>query len=125
MNEVYVEALKQAPSLAILAFVVWQFLTFLSRQEDKRYTHEKELEAERSNNERSIEDSRQKYNSETNSMWASHVRTLTESTERLAKTIAEALSDHEKASQERYEKMGITKDLLDAALARERERRKS
>ena len=115
MTDALIEAAKQVPAMVVLVAIVWLFLAAEDKRDAQRVANAKQLEQERSINAQRLEEARQKHESEMNAMWASHIKSLVETQREIYKAIADTLSDHEKASQERYEKMGITKDLLDVA----------
>lgn len=104
MNDVFIEMIKQIPLGAVMLGIVWLFQTNESKREEQRIANAKERETERRN-----------YELQVQSMWASHIKTIVDKIEVGNDKIVNALLEHEKASRERYEKMGITNDLLDMA----------
>lgn len=115
MNDLLTALAKEIPNAVALIIVVVLFLTFIRQSDEKRLAHDKELEKQRSDNARERELERRTHEKEINNMWANMFRQIVQQVNDGQKHIAEALAEHEKASQARYEKMGITKDLLDTA----------
>lgn len=116
VNEpLWVDLAKQAPYMVLMVAIVYMFLRFIEQWETRRAADAKKLEEERTNNAKQLEEMRQKHDSEINAMWASAIKTLVDEQNKTAKAISEALAEHEKASRDRYERMGITKELLVAA----------
>lgn len=79
------------------------FLWFMDRAEKQRATNAQTLETERREHEKTV------FNLFATSM-KQMVDTITKSNE----SVAREISDHEKASQERYERMGNTQEIKDA-----------
>ena len=104
--------------MVIILVVMYMLLNREDKRDEKRTENAKQLAAERQTSAKELEQMRQKHEIEINTMWASAIKNLVDSQQATAKTIAEALDDHEKASQERYAKMSITKDLFEAAKER-------
>lgn len=104
MNEVFLEMAKQVPVGLAMIFIVYMFLTNENKREEQRTALAKDREQERRN-----------YEIQINSMWASNIKAIIDQINTGNDKIVNALVDHEKMSKERYDKMGITGDLLDAA----------
>lgn len=104
MNDVYVEMIKQAPMGAAMIIIVYLFLTTENKREQQRIENAKERMAEQ-----------RAFDLQVQGMWVTNIKSLIDKVDDGQKTIAQALSDHERLSRERYEKMGITDDLLQAA----------
>jgi len=107
MNELLVELARQIPSAVAVIGMAFLFLKAEKEREERRVVNAKEMEKERRDHELMI-----------NNMWATYIKTLADKQDEAYVAIAEALADHEKASSERYERMGITKDLLKAVKER-------
>lgn len=104
MNDVYVEMIKQAPLGAAMIIIVYLFLTTDNKREQQRIENAKERATEQ-----------RAYDMQVQNMWASNIKAIIEKVDGGQRMIADALNEHERASRERYEKMGITDDLLQAA----------
>lgn len=106
---------EQAPYLVIILLLVWAFLTYISKQDDKRLAHEKEMEKMRTENAKEREKERREHELTIANMQANSMKQLIENITHMMQVQANALAEHERSSQERYDKMGITNDLLSAA----------
>lgn len=104
MNDVYVEMIKQAPMGAAMIIIVYLFLTTENKREQQRIENAKERMAEQ-----------RAYDVQVQSMWANNIKSIIDRVDEGQKMIAQALNEHERMSRERYEKMGITDDLLQYA----------
>lgn len=103
MNEIFQALIKELPVAAALILIVYLFLSNDNKREQQRIENAKAMEAERKNHEMQI-----------NAMWAQHIKMLVDNQTEGNTTIVKALTEHELNSQRRYERMGITKDLLDS-----------
>lgn len=104
MDNVWIEMAKASPiGLAMIA-IVWIFVTNENKREQQRIENAKE---------RAIE--QRAYDMQVQSMWANNIKSIIEKVDVGQRMIADALNEHERASRDRYEKMGITDDLLQAA----------
>lgn len=104
MDNVWIEMAKASPiGLAMIA-IVYIFVTNENKREQQRIENAKERAAEQ-----------RAFDSQVQSMWANHIKGLIDKVDEGQKMIATALNEHERSSRERYEKMGITDDLLQAA----------
>ncbi len=112
---VLIEMVKQTPFAAILFGVILVFLRHLEKKDDARMAHEKDMETMRINAAKEQEALRREHDTTLNNMWAVNIKNIVEQQQKTGQLIADALAEHEKASRERYEKMGITKDLFEAA----------
>lgn len=97
---------KQVPSAAAVIGMAYLFLRAEEKRELRRVEDAKEKEKERRDHELQI-----------NNMWASYIKSLIDKQDETYELIAKSLSEHEKSSQERYDRIGITKDLLVAIKA--------
>lgn len=104
MNDVYVEMIKQAPLGAAMIIIVYLFLTTENKREQQRIENAKERMAEQ-----------RAFDAQLQNMWANNIKSIIDRVDEGQKMIATALNEHERLSRERYEKMGITDDLLQAA----------
>jgi hypothetical protein len=108
-DTIYIELIKQAPYIAALIVLVAIFLWTEDRRESKRVQNATELENRRELHEREI-----------NNMWANSIRMIIDQQNQTSQAIMAALKEHDKASQERYERIGITNDLIQAVKDRNR-----
>lgn len=114
-ENLFIELAKQVPNLVIFLAVVYMFQKNNEKQEQLRIENARRLEDKREAHEKTIEERRQAHDREMNNMWANNVKSLIDQQNQTFKMVVDIINDHEKASQDRYERMGITKDLLDAA----------
>lgn len=104
MDNVWIEMAKASPiGLAMIA-IVYIFVTNENKREQQRIENGKERAAEQ-----------RAYDMQVQSMWANNIKAIIDKVDDGQKMIAQALNEHERSSRERYEKMGITDDLLQAA----------
>lgn len=116
MNEsVLQEMAKQIPAAVALIITVALFLNHIQKNEEKRFAHDKELETQRALNAKTLQDENRAHALQVNSMWASNIKLIVDQQVQSNQVIANALNEHERASRERYDKMGITDDLLQLA----------
>jgi hypothetical protein len=114
-DSVWVEVAKQVPFAVVLFAAILVFLDHLKKVDAARMLHDKEMETLRITAAKERETERRAYDASMNNMWAVNIKNIVDRQEQTAKMIADALSEHERASKDRYEKMNITKDLLDVA----------
>ena len=114
-DEVLKELGKQAPWAVVLLVVFFVFLKHMRDADTARMAHEEKIETQRISAAKERSQEQRQHEAENNNMWANNIRLITERWEHTTKTIADALAEHERQSRERYEKMTITQDLLDAA----------
>jgi hypothetical protein len=114
MSELMIEIAKQAPYLVGLILLVWMFQLAEEKREKQRVENAKILEDKREAHEIKLEEKRQVHDQQMNNMWASYIKSIIDQQNETVKSLMEAINDHEEASQRRYERMGITKELIDA-----------
>jgi nicotinamide mononucleotide adenylyltransferase len=115
---------KEIPNAVALIVVVMMFLTFMRQNEDKRLLHDKTLEDQRVENAKQREIERRAHEIEMNSMWANYIKSLVEQVNSGHQAIVAALKTHEQESQDRYDRIGVTNDLLRAARDQQTKRTK-
>lgn len=108
MNDVWIKFIEQAPWAAAIILTVYMFLKYL-----------KEQEAARALNAAAMAKERREHELEINNMWAVNIKTMIEKQDDTFTAIATALAQHERSSQDRYDKIGITKDLIRAVKERQ------
>lgn len=113
-TSVWVKLIEQAPSAAIIVVVVYMFLTYLGKLEDKRMAHDTDAEKQRTENAKERERERRDHEIQIASLQANAMKQMLEQMDTGMETIAKTLAEHDKASRERYEKIGMTKDLIAA-----------
>lgn len=106
---------EQVPNLVVFLIIVYMMQKNNEKQDLQRVENARRLEDKREAHEKSLEEKRQAHDLQMNNMWANYIKNLIDQQAQTFKMVADMLKDHEQASQDRYEKMQITKDLLDAA----------
>lgn len=107
MDNWITELIRQAPSAAAVIGTVYLFLRFIEKQNDRHAANAKD---------KAIED--RSHTIDVNSMWANTIKSISEQHDRTAVTTTQMIVDKlaymDKAAEERYNKMNITQDLIDA-----------
>ncbi len=106
---------EQAPYMVLIVVLVFGFLYYIEKQNVKTMAHEKEMEKTRTENAKEREKERRDHELTIANMQANNMKQLIDSVKEMTETFTSTVESHEKASQTRYEKMNITKDLLTAA----------
>lgn len=106
MNETLAELIRQSPIAAALLGAVYLFLR-----------REREAEEIRVRNAEALENKRQAHELQVNAMWASYIKNIVDTISISNEKIVNALAAHERASEERYDRLGVTQDLIDAVKA--------
>lgn len=106
MNDVWIKFIEQAPWAAAIVLTVYMFLK-----------HLKDLDAAHAVNAADQAKERREHELQINNMWAVNIKTLVEKQNESFGMIATALAQHDKESKERYDKIGMTKDLIAAVKA--------
>lgn len=104
MDEMLREMVKSIPVAVAMIIIVNLFLTNEAKREEARTQNAKERETER-----------RAYELQINNMWATNFKNIVDQINEGNGKLVTALVEHERNSKERYEKMGITNDLLKAA----------
>lgn len=116
MDNLITEIIKVSPYLGF----VLMYMVFEARREDKRTENAKALEDRREAHDIALEEKREEHDREMNNMWANSIKMIVESIQSSNKALMDALAAHDKASEERYEKIGNTKELMKAVQERGR-----
>ena len=114
MNDVWIKLIEQSPWAAAIILTVWMFLNDRAKSEDKRLAHEKELEGTRIAAAKDREQERRSHELTIANMQAQNMKQLIEYVEAQIQKQTQALDEHEKASQDRYERQNNTKELMTA-----------
>lgn len=105
MTEEVLKALAVGvPAAVAVILTVWMFLRAEEKREERRETNAKDKENERRAHELRI-----------NEMWVANIKTIVAKTDNTFRMISQALQEHEEASAERYERMGVTQNLIKLA----------
>jgi hypothetical protein len=114
-ENLFIELAKQVPNLVIFIIIIWLFQKNEEKREIQRTENARRLEDKREAHEKELETRRQAHDLQMNNMWASYIKNIIDQQNQTFKMVMDIINEHEKASQERYDKMGITQDLLQAA----------
>ena len=104
MDAVWQELIKALPWGFVI--IVLQYLQLKDRKEERT---ERAINAA----EKSIKD--KEHDSEKNKLWSETIKSILDRQTESSNAIVSAIKEMQKDLQEKYEAMGITKDLLDAA----------
>lgn len=110
--------IEASPYLGFVLIWIW----FESQREDKRVANAAELEDKREKHELALEEKREAHDRDVNNMWASYIKSLLDKQTETSERLLDALHKHEEASQDRYDRIGITQDLIDAVKESKRQR---
>lgn len=114
-DNILLEVAKQAPWAVILFAVIFIALRHVKEEAAAARQYNKDMEAMRIAAAKERENERRQHESTLANMQAANIRSLIDNVSQSSKEIAEALKLHEENSKDRYDKMSITKDLLDTA----------
>lgn len=110
MDAWVVELIRQVPSAAAVIGTVYLFLRWMEKSDERREINAKE---------RAIAD--RAHQIEINSLWANTIKGAFDQQDKTAtkttQMIVDKLAAMDKALEERYKKMNITQDLIDAVKA--------
>lgn len=108
------EIIKASPYLAFILLFLW----VEAKREEKRVENAKALEDRREAHEKDMQARQLQQDRDINTLWAGYINQIVEEIKASNRAIMQRLDEHEKESQDRYERIGITKDLLKAASER-------
>lgn len=122
LETIIAKLIEASPYLAFL--LIYMYLE--SKREDKRIQQQSAEEARRVENAAALETRREKHEKEmqekdlqhsrdVNNLMAGYIQQMVNEIKVGNVAIINKLQEHEEASEKRYERMGITKDLLKAA----------
>ena len=107
MDNWVIELIRQVPSAAAVIGTVFLFLRFIEKQNQHQADRAKE---------KAVED--RAHQIDINSLWANTIKEAMEQTDKTAMTTTQMIVDKlgymDKAAEERYSKMNITQELIDA-----------
>jgi hypothetical protein len=118
-STIYIELIKQAPYIAALIVLVGIFIWDGNRREASRSQSDRDMENLRTKNATELEDRREKHEREINNMWANSIKMLIDQQDKAHQVMMSAIKEHDRASQERYDRIGITNDLIQAVKDRQ------
>ena len=110
MESWVVELIRQVPSAAAVIGTVYLFLRWMEKSDERREVNAKE---------RAMED--RAHQIQINTLWANTIKGALDQQDRTALKTTEMIVDKlaaiDKAAEDRYKKMNITQDLIDAVKA--------
>jgi hypothetical protein len=98
-----IKALEQIPNALAVIVMAYLFIRAEAEREERRIENAKTHEAERRAHELQI-----------NNMWATFFKNISDDQAKANNLIIKAIQSHEEAAEERYKKMRITQDLIQA-----------
>jgi hypothetical protein len=104
MENAFIEVVKASPYGAIIIAVLYLLLKA-----------QKEERVERASNAKEKADADRSHDLEKNRLWAEMIKSISDDNKSSALTIARSVETMQKVLSDQYEKMGITRDLLDEA----------
>jgi len=111
----WIEMAKQVPSAIAVIGTVYLFLKAEDQREVRRIANAKEVGEVQRAHELQMEASRRGRELEINNLWATTVKNVVSTQDASYQSIVAAIKDMHLEMNDQYEKMGITKDLYDAA----------
>lgn len=117
---VIAKLIEASPYLGFILLFLW----FESKREDKRIANAAALETRREEHEKKMQEKELQHARDINQLWALHFQNIANEIKAGNQLLVEKLEEHEKQSAERYERIGVTQNLLKAAAsASERSKR--
>lgn len=104
MDSLWAELARNIPSAAAVIFTVYIMSYFEERREKRREDNAKDKSQEDRAHETKMQE-----------MWRDTFNLMNNKTDETFRLIAEMVDNHEKASVERYERMGVTQDMIKLA----------
>ena len=111
MDAILLELARQLPSAIAIGAVVFLFLKYDERKEQRRENNAREQSIER-----------REHDKMKDTIWANSIHQIISKQEEMFKMIANIISVHEEKSEERYERMQVTQDLIKMAKAKAKEK---
>lgn len=110
-SAVLAKIIEASPYLGFILIWLW----FESKREDKRITGAAELETRREEHEKKMQEKELQHQRDINQLWALHFQNIVNEIKAGNQALIQKLEEHDRASAERYERMGITKEMLKMA----------
>jgi hypothetical protein len=108
--------IEASPYLGFVLLFIWLEI----KREEKRVENAAALETRREIHEKGMLERQLQQDRNINELWASYIQQLVNEIKLSHAAIIRAVEEHEKESEDRYEKMSITKDLFKAAAERKK-----
>ena len=120
MDSIFAKLGEQIPYIVALLVLVYMNQLSEVKREQQRVENAKALEDRREKHEKELEDKRQVHDRDMNNMWASYIKSIIDQQNQAFTALMKTINEHELASQQRYERMGITNDLIEAVKERQK-----
>jgi hypothetical protein len=114
---VIAKLIEASPYLGFILLFLW----YEAKREDKRIAGAAALETRREEHEKKMQEKELQHARDINQLWALHFQNIANEIKAGNQALIEKLEEHDKSSADRYERIGITKDLL--KMAQEKTRR--
>jgi hypothetical protein len=108
---VIAKLIEASPYLGFILLFLW----FESKREDKRIVGAAALETRREEHEKKMQERDLQHARDINQLWALHFQNIANEIKAGNQALIDKLEEHDKNSEERYERMAVTKELLKAA----------
>jgi hypothetical protein len=108
---VLAKIIEASPYLGFILLFLW----FEMKREDKRIAGAAALETRRETHEKEMQNKELQHARDINQLWALHFQTIANEIKAGNQALIEKLEEHDQASAGRYERLGITRDLLKIA----------
>jgi hypothetical protein len=115
MNDVLIEMAKQVPSALAVIGTVFLFLRAAKEERAERANNAKEATELQRGHDVQMQQLQRSRELEVNNLWATTVKNVVAQQDTSYQAIVSAIKDMHEEMNSQYEKMGITKDLYDAA----------
>lgn len=114
MDSIILKFIEASPYLAFVLAFIW----FEARREEKRVANAAALETRREAHEKAMQEKQLQHDRDTHTLWASYINQLVNEVKASNQAIIEKMDEHDQRDADRYEKLGITKDLFSRASGR-------
>jgi len=122
MDTILLKIIEASPYLGFVLLFIWfearreeRRQQAVIEQEKRRVENAAALEARRETHEMQMQTRQLEQDRTINQLWASYIQQIVNEIKAGNTAIIQKITEHEEESTERYERMGITKDLLKAA----------
>lgn len=112
METVLVKIVDASPYLGFVLLFIW----FEYIREQKRIAGAEALETRREAHEKAMQEKQLQHDRDINTLWSAYIQEMVNEIKNSHTDILRMLEEHEFESEKRYERMGITKDLINRAI---------
>ena len=111
---IFTKIIEASPYLGFVLLFIW----FEAKREEKRVENASRLETRREEHEKMMQEKQLQQEREVNTLWASYIQQIVNEVKASNLAIIEKMDEHDQKDADRYEKLGITKDLFSRASGR-------